>query len=52
MEVVNENRMECIPPGLNDECLVTQSCATLRSPTDSSPPDSSVHGIFQTKILA
>ena len=31
--------------------LVTQSCPTLCNPMDCSPPDSSVHGIFQAKIL-
>ena len=32
-------------------CLVTQSCPTLCNPTDCSPPDSSVHGILQARIL-
>ena len=32
-------------------CLVTQSCLTLLDPMDYSPPDSSVHGILQTRIL-
>ena len=31
--------------------LVAQSCPTLCDPTDCSPPGSSVHGIFQTRIL-
>ena len=31
--------------------LVTQSCLTLCDPMDYSPPDSSVHGILQTRIL-
>ena len=31
--------------------LVTQSCLTLCDPTDCSPPDSSVHGILQARIL-
>ena len=31
--------------------LVTQSCLTLCNPMDCSPPCSSVHGIFQGKIL-
>ena len=31
--------------------LVTQSCLTLYSPMDCSPPGSSVHGIFQARIL-
>ena len=30
---------------------VTQSCPTLRDPMDCSLPDSSVHGIFQARIL-
>ena len=32
-------------------CQVTQSCPTLCSPTKCSPPGSSVHGIFQARIL-
>ena len=28
-----------------------QSCPTLCDPIDSSPPDSSVHGIFQARVL-
>ena len=28
-----------------------QSCPTLRDPIDGSPPGSSVHGIFQTRVL-
>ena len=31
--------------------LVTQSCPTLCDPMDCSPPGSSVHGIFQARIL-
>ena len=31
--------------------LVIQSCPTLCDPTDCSPPDSSVHGILQARIL-
>ena len=31
--------------------LVTQSCSTLWDPMDYSPPDSSVHGILQARIL-
>ena len=33
------------------ESEVTQSCPTLRDPMDCSPPDSSVHGIFQARVL-
>ena len=32
-------------------CLVPQSCLTLHFPRDCSPPGSSVHGIFQARIL-
>ena len=32
-------------------CLVAQSCPTLCSPMDCSPPGSSVHGIFQARVL-
>ena len=30
---------------------VAQSCRTLRDPMDCSPPGSSVHGIFQARVL-
>ena len=30
---------------------IPQSCLTLYDPMDRSPPGSSVHGIFQAKIL-
>ena len=30
---------------------VAQSCPTLRNPMDCSPPGSSVHGIFQARLL-
>ena len=32
-------------------CLVSQSCLTLCNPLDCSPSGSSVHGIFQARIL-
>ena len=31
--------------------LIAQSCPTLRDPMDCRPPGSSVHGIFQARIL-
>ena len=34
-----------------DCCLVTNSCLTLCDPMDCSLPDSSVHGIFQARLL-
>ena len=33
------------------ESEVTQSCPTLSDPMDCSPPDSSIHGIFQAREL-
>ena len=33
------------------ESEVTQSCQTLSNPVDCSPPGSSVHGIFQARVL-
>ena len=33
------------------ESEVAQSCLTLRDPMDCSLPGSSVHGIFQTRVL-
>ena len=42
-------------PGIwNSPCVCTkllQSCSTLCDPMDCSPPGSSVHGIFQVRIL-
>ena len=32
-------------------CTATQSCVTLCDPMDCSPPRSTVHGIFQARIL-
>ena len=36
---------------VKSESEVAQSCPTLRDPMDCSPPDSSVHGIFQARVL-
>ena len=33
------------------ESEVTRSCLTLCDPKDCSPPGSSIHGIFQAKVL-
>ena len=32
-------------------CSVTKLCLTLCDPMDNSPPGSSVHGIFQARVL-
>ena len=36
---------------VKSESEVTQSCPTLQDPIDCSPPGSSVHGIFQARVL-
>ena len=46
-----ENRGSVGSRDLERSCLVAQSCLTLSSPKDDSPPISSVHGILQARIL-
>ena len=36
---------------VKSESEVAQSCLTLSDPMDCSPPDSSIHGIFQARVL-
>ena len=36
---------------VKSESEVTQSCSTLSDPMDSSSPGSSIHGIFQARVL-
>ena len=36
---------------VKSESQVAQSCLTLRDPMDRSLPDSSIHGIFQARVL-
>ena len=36
---------------VKSESEVTQSCPTLSNPMDYSPPGSSIHGIFQARVL-
>ena len=36
---------------VKNESEVAQSCLTLRDPMDCSLPGSSVHGIFQARVL-
>ena len=38
-------------PMQESESEVTQSCPTLTDPMDCSPPGSSIHGIFQARVL-
>ena len=40
-----------IPRRRKSESEVAQSCMTLRDPMDCNPPDSSIHGIFQARVL-
>ena len=41
--------LQCMKVKIESE--VTQSCLTLSHPMDCSPPGSSVHGIFQARVL-
>ena len=41
--------LQCIK--VKSESEVTQSCLILRSPMDCSLPGSSIHGIFQARVL-
>ena len=36
---------------VKSETEVAQSCPTLSDPMDCSPPGSSIHGIFQARVL-
>ena len=36
---------------VKSESEVVQSCLTLSDPMDCSPPSSSVHGVFQARVL-
>ena len=45
----------CVTSDTHRECMkgkkVAQSCPTLCNPIDCSPPGSSIHGIFQARVL-
>ena len=41
--------LQCIK--VRSESEIAQSCLTLSNPMDCSPPGSSVHGIFQARVL-
>ena len=47
----NKNILNAYEPLKWSEVLVAQSCLTLGNPMDFSPPGSSVHEIFQARIL-
>ena len=42
-------RLQCMK--VKSESKVAQLCLTLSDPMDFSPPGSSVHGIFQARVL-
>ena len=41
--------LQCVK--VKSESEVSQSCLTLSDPMDCSPPGSSIHGIFQARVL-
>ena len=41
--------LQCM--NMKSESEVAQSCPTLSNPMDCSPPGSSIHGIFQARVL-
>ena len=45
-----ENKLVITEPGVA-AAKSLQSCLTLCNPIDGSPPGSSVHGIFQARVL-
>ena len=45
------NSSPVLPAVLNASCMHAQSCLTLCNPMDYSPPDASIHGVFQARIL-
>ena len=51
IELPHDPEIPLLNTYLKSEVLVTQSCPTFYNPVDCSPPGSSVHGIFQARIL-
>ena len=43
--------LQCMKVKSESESEVAQSCPTLFDPIDCSPPGSSIHGIFQARVL-
>ena len=41
--------LQCVK--VKSESEVAQSCPTLSDPMDYSPPGSSIHGVFQARVL-
>ena len=51
MSIINRASIISLPPLLPPQSEVSQSCPTLCDPMDCSLPGSSVHGIFQARVL-
>ena len=47
----SEEELKSLLMKVKSESEVSQLCPTLRDPMDCSLPDSSVHGIFQARVL-
>ena len=47
----SEEELKRLLMKVKSESEVAQSCLTLSDPMDCSPPGSSVHGIFQARVL-
>ena len=47
----SEEELKSLLMKVKSESEVTQSCLTLHDPMDCSPPGSSIHGIFQARVL-
>ena len=46
-----QSQRKAMPKNVQSESEVAQSCPTLCDPMDCSLPGSSVHGVFQAKVL-
>ena len=47
----SEEELKGLLMKVKSQSEVAQSCPTLRNPMDCSPPGSSIHGIFQARVL-
>ena len=47
----SEEELKSLLMKVKSESEVDQSCPTLRDPMDCSPPGSSIHGVFQARVL-
>ena len=50
-DVTPYNSSPVLPAVLNASCMHAQSCLTLCNPMGYSPPGTSIHGVFQARIL-